>query len=117
MLHDSLLPGQRFNVVSHLVPLTLLLLSDVLFEKSVSVLDLHVYRVVHETFVLYGNGKLFNLVLAVCGHLILSGLCEILFLVVVEVLAVDYVEVVGFPVLLSRLRPLDFLINLKLLIV
>jgi len=64
-LRHPLLARLGLDVVPHLEPLPLVLVAQVLLVQTVPILDVHVYRVVHETLLLHGDWQLLHLVFPV----------------------------------------------------
>ena len=65
------------SIVACLVPLLLVLLSVILVLEAIFVLDLHVDRIVHHSFVLDCNRELFDLILAMYFSLSFELLLEL----------------------------------------
>ena len=63
-LSHPVLPRVSLDVIAHLEALLLVLVPQILLVQAVVILDVHVYRIVHETLLLHGDGQLLHLVLA-----------------------------------------------------
>lgn len=117
LLSHACLTVEFLDIVTHLIAGFLVLLAQVPLVQPLLVLNLHVDRVEHETFILDRDRKFLNLILAVyegCGISVLEEL--LLFLFVVEG-ATDWIEVVSFPVLGGRLGFRNLLVGEHLLVV
>ena len=106
-----------FSNVACFVPLLLVLLSVILVLEPRIVLNLHVDRIVHHSFVLDSYREFFDLVLAMYLSLGLELLLELSFLILINICNGDRIKFSRFPKSLGGLCLINFMVNLHLFIV
>jgi len=104
------------NVVSQFISLLLVLLFEVFLVKSLLIFNVPIDWVVKTSFIFPGLGKLLYPILTVLLCLFISIYTVFTFFIFVIILSINCIEIMGLPILLCSIEPLDLFVNLNLLI-
>ena len=116
LLCQALFARRLLKVVSHFISGFLVLFTQVPLIKALFILNLHIDRIVYQTFILHCNGQFLDLVLTMNPRLLFPLLDEVLLLLFIIEVTIDWIKIVRFPIPLCRLSLTNLFISRQLLV-